>query len=228
MSDLTQSIEDRERQLKAANMGFEFINCLAATGVVLWNNSGQLTEYPENIGGNAATSMSIDFLRNASDLMLERSFINPPYVLVAPTAVIVELTAEYFGIRGCGAPTEPEFESLKVQATETMRLLAKHIEFSSPEPISVNYIGNTIGRIGEVILVASNYFGVGAPGSLGVQRENVRGELMVTTSSYLFGSEWLKHGVYPSCLELRTKAAYSPSHEDNNKSPRYFEWPEDK
>ena len=204
MSDLTQSIEDQGRQ----KMGIEFINCLAATGFVLWNNSGQPTDYPEKIHSHAVTSMSIDFLRNASDRMIEESYIKPPYVLVAPKAVIAGLKSEWYQ-RHRWVETGLAFAAMGIEATATMRSLSNHIEFSSPEPISVDCIGTVRGKCGDIVLVESDYFGVGAPGSLGVQRENVGGQLQVTTSSYLFGSEWLAHGMYPSCIELRTTAASS-------------------
>lgn len=166
------------------------------TSRVAWNKNGTLVDDPSLLAAGDGCELSYEFLIAAS-MYLETLGVpkmNGYYVCVIPST----------SVRGFIASIDDKLDLVNEANQQIVRdVIATHTGPQDTIGLSTQLVSGLVGIVGNVIVVRSNAYGVGQPGSDGTQSETIAGNTVVTRSCYMFGAGAVARGIGMP-MEVRT------------------------
>lgn len=170
------------------------------TSRVAWNKAGTLVDTAAGLSAGDGGELTADFLV-ACAMYLETLGVpsfNGYYVAIVPSS----------SVRGFIASVDSKLELGNDANQQIVRdVIATHSGDNDTIGLDTQLVSGLVGIVGNVIVVRSNAYGIGAPGSEGVQSETIAGAARTTRSGYVFGAGAVARGVG---LPFEIRASMSP------------------
>jgi hypothetical protein len=170
------------------------------TSRVAWNKNGVLVDSPASLAAGDGAELTADFLV-ACAMYLETLGVpsfNGFYVAIVPSS----------SVRGFIASVDNKLELVNEANQQIVRnVIATHSGENDTIGLDTQLVSGLVGIVGNVIVIRSNAYGVGAPGSEGVQSETIASASRTTRSGYVFGAGVAARGVG---MPFEIRASRSP------------------